>query len=73
MAVGTDDGSDVTVGCGDIVGCDVGARSKQTCHPASYTKLSEYHDMLVLGVTETPSGPELYWLDNPLLYPTPST
>ena len=41
---------------GCTVGCEEGA-GKQICHPASLTEVSEYHDMLVLGDTETPSGP----------------
>jgi len=55
-------GVGLEVGC--TVGCEEGAR-KQICHPASLTEVSEYHDMLVLGDTETPSGPVVPWYSTP--------
>ena len=53
--VGAELGEEVTVGT--CVGTGVGATGKQSCHPVSVIVESEYHDMLVLGNTETPSGP----------------
>ena len=59
LKVGVELGAEVTVGCGTGVGCGEGASSKQSCHPESRNAQSEDHVMLVLGETETPSGPEV--------------
>ena len=60
-AVGMGVGTGVTVGAsvavGDVVGDGV---AKQICHPADVPPSSEFHEMTVLGDTETPSGPEEY-------------
>ena len=62
VGVGAGVGTGDTVGAGDV-GCEEGLNSKQTRHPDLWTELSEYHEMLVLAVTETLSGPvvPLYW------------
>ena len=58
ISVGMGVGCGVTVGA-DVVGCEVGASCKQSSHPAYVQMRSEYHVMLVVGDTETPSGPAL--------------
>ena len=71
-AVGVMVGTGVGVAVGNMVETGVGAAvgtkqpGTQTCHPEYVTEPSEYHDMLVLGETQTPSGPE------PESYLTPS-
>ena len=58
-AVGMGVGMGITVGASVIVGAVVGdGVGKQICHPEASLPSSEYHEMTVLGDTDTPSGPK---------------